>query len=193
MTALAADKSLAIGCKLDLRDWGAFRQMAAMIRAREIGEVAAIAFGGQHPLNYDSRPKWYFEKGQHGGTLNDIAVHAIDYIRWATGLEFASINAARNWNAALAQAPDFKNAAQAMLTLQNDCGVLGDVSYLSPDGFGYRFPHYWRMTFWDATASWRRASTPARWCCTAAPPASPSASQPVKTALAATLRIFCGR
>ena len=148
MTAVAADKSLAIGCKLDLRDWGAFRQMAAMIRAREIGEVAAIAFGGQHPLNYDSRPKWYFEKGQHGGTLNDIAVHAIDYIRWATRLEFASINAARNWNTALPQAPDFKNAAQAMLTLQNSCGVLGDVSYLSPDGFGYRFPHYWRMTFW---------------------------------------------
>ena len=59
-TALAADKSLAIGCKLDLRDWGAFRQMAEMIRAREIGEVAAIAFGGQHPLNYDSRPAWYF-------------------------------------------------------------------------------------------------------------------------------------
>ncbi len=148
ITALAADKSLAIGCKLDLRDWGAFRQMATMIRSREIGEVPAITFGGQHPLNYDSRPAWYFEKDRHGGTLNDIAVHAIDYIRWATGLEFAAINAARNWNADLPQAPDFKNAAQAMLTMQNGCGVLGDVSYLSPDGFGYRFPHYWRMKFW---------------------------------------------
>ena len=68
--------------------------------------------------------------------MNDIAVHTIDYIRWETGLEFGSINAA------LPQVPDFKNAAQAMLTLQNGCGVLGDVSYLSPDGFGYQFPHY---------------------------------------------------
>ena len=148
MTALAADQSLAIGCILDMRDGGVFRQMADIIRSGEIGEVAAVSFGAQHPLNYGSRPAWYFEPGQHGGTLNDIAVHAVDYIRWASGLEFASINAARNWNAALPQAPDFRNAAQVMLTLNNGGGVLGDVSYLSPDGFGYEFPHYWRVTFW---------------------------------------------
>jgi hypothetical protein len=34
-----------------------------------------------------------------------------------------------------------------MLRLDNGGGVLGDVSYLAPDGCGYSVPQYWRMTF----------------------------------------------
>lgn len=35
-----------------------------------------------------------------------------------------------------------------MLTMENGCGVLGDVSYFMPDSMGYTLPLYWRMTFW---------------------------------------------
>ena len=35
-----------------------------------------------------------------------------------------------------------------MLTMDNGCGVLGDVSYLAPDSSGYNLPFYWRVTFW---------------------------------------------
>ena len=35
-----------------------------------------------------------------------------------------------------------------MLTMDNGCGVIGDVSYFAPDSIGYALPFYWRMTFW---------------------------------------------
>ena len=37
-----------------------------------------------------------------------------------------------------------------MLTMDNGCGVLGDVSYLMPDTFAGRHPLYWRFYFWGS-------------------------------------------
>lgn len=145
---LARDRGLVVGCQLDLRDNGVFWKMRELIRGGEIGPVHAVSFNGQHPLNYGIRPAWYFEEGKHGGTINDIAIHGIDAISWMTGLRFQTINAARNWNARLPQAPHFRDAAQMMLTMENGGGVLGDVSYLAPDSIGYALPQNWRMTFW---------------------------------------------
>ena len=54
--------------------------------------------------------------------------------------------AARAWNARLKQHPAFQDAAQLMLRLDNGGGVIGDVSYLAPDGCGYTAPQYWRVT-----------------------------------------------
>jgi predicted dehydrogenase len=127
------------------------RQMNGLrniIREGAIGEVHAISFGGQHPLNLDSRARWYFEPGKHGGTITDIGVHAIDALPWMTGLEFETINAARCWNAFAPEFPHFKDGGQMMLTMNNGCGVLGDVSYFMPDQGGYASPHYWRVTIW---------------------------------------------
>jgi len=35
-----------------------------------------------------------------------------------------------------------------MLVLDGGCGVIGDVSYVSPDAFRYCLPQYWRFNFW---------------------------------------------
>jgi predicted dehydrogenase len=119
-----------------------------LIRAGRIGNIHAITFSGQHPLMLDARPKWYFEPDKHGGTITDIGIHAVDAIPWITGLEIVTVNAARCWNAFAPAYPHFHDAAQMMLTLDNGCGVLGDVSYFAPDRMGYRMPQYWRTTFW---------------------------------------------
>jgi len=144
---LTAEKKLRLGCMLDLRDSPVFMGARAMIRAGEIGPVHAVTFGGQHPLLVGVRPSWYFEPGMHGGTINDIAIHAIDLIPWMTGLSFAAVNAARSWNAFASGFPHFRDAGQMMLTMENGAGVLGDVSYFLPDSHGYTLPLYWRMTF----------------------------------------------
>ena len=148
---LAAAKSLVVGCQLDLRDCAASTAARMAIKAGEIGEVHAISFGGQHSLMFGTRPGWYFEPGKHGGTINDIAIHAINSIPWITGRRFTLINSARNWNARLKEVPHFKDAAQMMLTMDNGCGVLGDVSYLMPDNFGGKIPLYWHFLFWGNT------------------------------------------
>lgn len=145
---LAREKHLAVGCMLDLRTNDCFVHARKMILDGELGKVTQIQFGGQHPLLADSRPHWYFEPGKHGGTINDIAIHAIDYIPWMSGLEIKSFAAARTWKAFDSKCDCFNDAAQFMLVLNNGCGVLGDVSYAEPDSHGYKMPHYWRFTVW---------------------------------------------
>jgi predicted dehydrogenase len=146
--ALVAGRGLRVVCMLDMRDSAPTITARATIQQGTIGEVHAVSFGGQHPLLLGSRPAWYFEPGKHGGTINDIAVHALDAIPWITGLQFVTIHAARCWNAFAPDYPHFEGAGQLMLTLENGAGVLGDVSYMMPDSSGYTLPFYWRMNFW---------------------------------------------
>jgi len=145
---LAKKKKLKIGAMLDLRMQPNFVRARELILAGKLGEITAVSFGGQHPLMLGSRPGWYFEKGKHGGTINDIAIHGIDIVEWMTGLTFTEINAARTWNAFAKGIKHFNDAAQFMLTMDNGCGVMGDVSYFSPDSCSYGLPYYWNMMFW---------------------------------------------
>jgi predicted dehydrogenase len=145
IATLAEQKTLAVGCMLDLRGRGTFLAMRQAIADGAIGEVHTVTFLGQHPLLPQSRPGWYFQPGQQGGTINDIAIHALDLIPWMTGRGFGQVVAARAWNARAV--PDFfQDGAQMMLTLDNNGGVLGDVSYLSAEGCGYAIDQYWRVT-----------------------------------------------
>ena len=144
---LTREKRLKLGCLLDLRDSGVFRTARRLIREGTIGQVLAIVFTAQHPLLLATRPKWYFEPGKHGGTINDIGVHAIDLIPWLTGQHITHTVAARTWNARLPQFPHFHDGGQLMLKLVSGAGVLGDVSYFTPDGVAYAAPQYWRLTF----------------------------------------------
>lgn len=144
---LAAKHNLAITSQFDLRNSGAIRKARELIQAGEIGEIHTVCFSAQHPLSLGKRPGWYFQPGCHGGTINDIAVHAMDIIPWITGRKIAQVQNARAWNARTPQYPHFQDAGQLMLTLDNQGGVLGDVSYLAPEACGFTLPQYWRFIF----------------------------------------------
>ncbi|HOZ46437.1 MAG TPA: Gfo/Idh/MocA family oxidoreductase [Candidatus Hydrogenedentes bacterium] len=142
---LARAKDLRVGCMLDLVDAAPYRTLRRVIREGAIGEVRTMAIFGQHPLFFGARPAWYFEQGKHGGTINDIAIHAVDAIPWMTGRAIVEVTAARAWNARLKEVPSFQDGAQFMLRLDNNGGVLGDVSYLTPEAPGYAMPIYWHV------------------------------------------------
>lgn len=146
LEAMARQKGLSIGCQLDMRSGATRQTLRQLIRDGAIGEVLTVSFSGQHPLMLGTRPAWYFEAGLHGGTINDIAIHAMDAIPWLTGREITEVVAARVWNGKTPRYPWFQDCAQLMLRLDNGGGVLGDVSYLSPDRCGYAVRPYWRMT-----------------------------------------------
>jgi len=131
---------------LDLRDSGNFIALREVVRSGRIGKIQTVSVSGQHPLMPGKRQGWYFEEGQHGGTLNDIAIHALDIIPWITDTDIASVVAARTWNAKAAFAPHFKDCGQFLMQMANGGGVIGDVSYLAPEACGFGLPHYWRMT-----------------------------------------------
>ncbi len=143
---LSAAGNLSVGCQLTMRGDGNLLALGRAVADGRIGQVRTVCFSGQHPLLRGERPEWYFEPGKHGGTINDIAIHAVDTIGWLTGRRIVSIVAARAWNARVADPDWFQDGAQLMLRLDNDGGVIGDVSYLAPDACGYKVPQYWRFT-----------------------------------------------
>lgn len=148
--SMATEKKLAIGLMLDLRLCAGMQAVKKLIDWGALGEIHAVNFGGQHPLNYGTRPGWYFEKGKHGGTINDIAIHGLDAVEFLTGEVISEFIAARTWNAFAVHEPDFQDSAQVMFALQNGCGCTADVSYAAPDKFGFTTPFYWRFTLWGS-------------------------------------------
>ena len=143
---LARERGLGVGCMLDLVDLAPFQTLRRLVQDGAVGEVHTIHFDGKHPLNFGQRPGWYFEEGKHGGTINDIAIHGIDAVPWLTGRSIVEVTAARAWNARHREHPRFQDGAILMLRLDNDGGVTGDVSYLTPEAQGYGLPSYWRFT-----------------------------------------------
>ncbi len=150
ISELAMRRNLSVFCMFDLRSRPVFAEARNFIRSGELGEIIQIQFGAQHPLLHASRPSWYFEDGKHGGTITDIACHAIDLIPWLTGHEIRQIVAARCWKAQKQYDDNFRDAAQFMLKLDNGCGVMGDVSYSAPDSIAHAHPCYWRFNIWGS-------------------------------------------
>ncbi len=142
---LSAEKDVSVGLMLDAREHTNLLTLRSLLLSGEIGEIATISISGQHPLLRKSRPAWYFEPGLHCGTLNDIAIHAMDFVPWMTGLAWSHIESARSWNCKASDTPHFQDCAQFFLVLENGAGVLGDVSYLAPDQTGYASEEYWRV------------------------------------------------
>lgn len=144
---LVKEKNVKLACMFDLRYMSSARAAKALFESGEMGEVRNVSFTGQHYLNYGSRPMWYFEKGMHGGTLNDLAIHGVDLITHLTGLCMKEVNAARCWNAYATQEKEFKDCATYMATLENGAGVLADISYSAPP-LVYATEIYWNFKFW---------------------------------------------
>ena len=147
---ISREKQIPVGIQLELRDDGTLQTAAALIARGEIGEIRAVQFTAQHPLSYGVRPGWYFEEGKHGGTFNDIAIHAMDVLTWVAGSAYDKTLFARQWNAYATEVPHFKDCAQFNGQLVNGAAVTGDVSYAAPQA-AFTLPSYWRFTFWGAT------------------------------------------
>lgn len=148
ITALSHKKNLTVSLMLDLRFNQNAQHVRKIVSENIIGEIQNIFFSGQHPLSYGTRASWYFEEGKHGGTINDIAIHGIDLIRYITGLTLKRIIASRCWNAYAIHKPEFKDCAQFMIEMSNGAGLMADVSYSAPDITGSGLPSYWRFTLW---------------------------------------------
>lgn len=144
--ALAEEKNLQVCCMLDLRYLPQVDRVKKMIESGELGEIHMASFTGQHCLDYGNRPAWYFEEGKHGGTINDIAIHGIDLIRFITSKNLSKVNCAKVWNAFADKEPNFKDCGQFMIEM-DDISVMADVSYAAPR-CNVTLPTYWDFYFW---------------------------------------------
>jgi len=146
---LAKEKNLKVSCMFTMRFTSKINAVKKLVESGALGEINNVYFGGQHPLNFGKRPMWYFEKGdKHGGVLNDIAIHGIDILNYALGMEVENILSARCWNKFADKAPNFKDSAQMMASAKGGAGILADVSYATPTEPGFSLPYYWQFFIW---------------------------------------------
>ena len=149
--ALSEKNNLKVACMLDLRYFSSTQIVKKLLDEKTYGEVKNISFTGQHCIDYANRPAWYFEKGMHGGTINDLAIHGIDMLYYLTGLKVKKVHSARCWNSYAYKTPDFLDCAMFMLELENKAGVIADVSYSAPSQV-FTMPTYWDFKIWCSTA-----------------------------------------
>ncbi len=148
IASISREKNLKIACMLDLRYLPQTVKACEILDSGALGEIRNISFNGQHPLAYGTRPTWYFEKGMHGGTINDLGIHGVDLVRMLSHKEFASIDAARVWNSYAYRDKDFKDCALFMARLEGGAGVMADVSYSAPLPSAFSLPSYWEFRIW---------------------------------------------
>lgn len=150
---LAFEKNLKVSCMFTMRFEKKIQALKQLVGSGTLGEINNVYFGGQHPLQYGRRPEWYYENGKHGGVINDIAIHGIDAIKYALGLEVERTLAARCWNKFAEHEPNFRDSGQLMLAANNGAGILADVSYAIPDGIEFSLPYYWQFYIWGTKGS----------------------------------------
>jgi len=147
--ALSTEKGLSVAVMVEHHNSPEVNAARNIIQSGILGEVIQIQFSAQHPLQPGVRPGWYFEPGKHGGPINDIAPHGLEGIHWMTGLKFDKVLFSRSWRA-LDRVPGdcFLDAGQFAYTLENGCGVMGDVSYHGLDAPAFKLNTYWRFNIW---------------------------------------------
>ena len=145
---LSKEKGLVVACMLDLRYMAQAERVKELIESGEIGDLKIASFTGQHCLDYGNRPGWYFEEGKHGGTINDIAIHGIDLIRYVTGKNLTKVDCARVWNAFADKEPDFADSGQFMAQM-GKMAISADVSYAAPK-MNTMMPTYWNFYIWGS-------------------------------------------
>ena len=145
---LSRERNLQVGIDLTMRYGGDYATLAGIVREGGIGELSSCMVTGLHPLAYGSRPMWYFEPGKHGGTINDLMIHGLDLLRWASGLEYSKVIFGEAWNRR-APVGFFQDSAQMALEFTNQAKYLGDCSYMAPEGC----PENWRFFLWGTEGS----------------------------------------
>jgi len=95
-----------------------------------IGEPA-LAFGQKSYKFGSSRPEWYKQRKTYGGTIPWVAIHAIDFVRFVTGLEYTSV-AGVQANKAHPDYPECEDCGALLFTLANGGQAVITFDYLRP-------------------------------------------------------------
>lgn len=132
IATLSAQKHLEVHVDFSLRHYWA--RAGSLLQQGEIGDIVSCTFSGPHGLNYERRPKWYFEPGKHGGIINDLMGHGVDFVYWITRHRYTEVLSATRACIGLPQHPQFETSGDASFRLEGGASIFGHVDYLVPAG-----------------------------------------------------------
>ena len=107
----------------------AFGAVKKVVDAGTIGEpVMAV---GQKSYKFGSRPDWYKRRSTYGGTLLWVGIHAVDFVRYCTGLEYTRV-AAFHSNVGHPDYPELEDTANVLFEFANGGTAAVSVDYFRP-------------------------------------------------------------
>lgn len=115
---------------LNMRTLPALRAARQAVARGWVGEPVLVSSQKSYKFG-DSRPWFYRERRTYGGTIPWVGIHAIDYMRWVSGLEYRQV-AACHGNKSLNRYPGCEDHAGILFRLSNAGTALCHLDYLRP-------------------------------------------------------------
>lgn len=127
----AVEKSgVTLTMMLDMRFQGVYRRVREEIQKGTIGEVTQAT--AQKSYKVGTRPDWVKTHETFAGIIPFIGCHALDLIRWTTGLEFVK-GAAMHNNVGRPDLGDFENSASIIILAENGAAFSARLDYCRPE------------------------------------------------------------
>jgi predicted dehydrogenase len=90
-----------------------------------------VLASAQKSYKFGTRPHWYKDRRTFGGTIPWVAIHAIDFVRFVSGLEYTSV-AALHANKAHPDYPGLEDCGALLFGLSNGGQAVITFDYLRP-------------------------------------------------------------
>ena len=107
----------------------AFQAVKKAVSLGMIGQPALAT--GQKSYKFGTRPEFFRERETYGGSILWVAVHAIDYVRWAAGVEYTQV-AALHGNLIKTEYPGCEDHGGILFKLSNGGTGMVNLDYLRP-------------------------------------------------------------
>ena len=115
---------------LAMRALPIFQAARKAVQEGAIGEP--ILLSSQKSYQFGSERPWYYkERKTYGGTIPWVGIHALDYMRWVSGQEYAQV-AAFEGNKAHPQTPGCEDHAGLLFRLANGGTATCHLDFLRP-------------------------------------------------------------
>jgi len=114
---------------LTMRHQGKYRTIRKLIAEGRIGQVRLAT--SQKSYRLGERPEWQKHRDRLGGIIPFIGIHAIDLMRWTTGLDFARV-VAFHASGAVAKMKETEDSASVLLEFEGGGAATARLDYLRP-------------------------------------------------------------
>jgi len=115
---------------LTMRHEPQYVKLRELVQAGAVGEVCQIT--SQKSYRLGKRPDWFKERKRLGGTIPYIGIHAIDLMRWVSGLDYTHV-AAFHGRIGREEMKETENHASVLLRCANGASATARLDYLRPE------------------------------------------------------------
>lgn len=116
---------------LDMRTQPIFQAARKAVQVGAVGEPILIS--SQKSYKWGAKRPWFYQdRKTYGGTIPWVGIHAIDYMRWVSGQEYAAV-AAFEGNKVHPQTPGCEDHASVLFRLASGGSATCHLDFLRPE------------------------------------------------------------